>query len=111
MRIRTVTREEVEIDLIVHPEDFPVKGNLIDSGDPEFDRELENQIIDRLDNGDVWAWCVVELRVTWEGFKGTDFLGGCSYDSERDFIENSMYYEDMIDVALEDLNAQITKSC
>lgn len=43
---------------------------------------------------------------TWMGY---DSLGGTSAESEEDFIQNGGYYEDMVGVALENLNIAINK--
>ena len=91
-----------EIELTVMPEDLPLRGNLICSGDNRYDRKLENETIDRLESGDVWAWCIVEVRLITrckccgsvkDSF--SDFLGGCSYAGPSEFKAGG-YYLDMI---------------
>lgn len=52
----------------------------------------------------LWGWCCVKCTVTVffqnEGKNysviGEEYLGGCSYASEADFVLNSMYYDDMV---------------
>ena len=39
---------------------IPVRGNIMCSGDDDFDRSIEDAVIDRLDGGDVWAWAAVK---------------------------------------------------
>lgn len=70
---------KIDFKLIVEQDDMPVRGNALASGDDELDRKTEQEIIDRLDNGDVWAWAQVSIRASWAGFRGDDHLGGCSY--------------------------------
>lgn len=111
--MRDVTKEEVEIQLIVHEEDTPVRGNALASGDDAEDKRVEDEIIERLQDGDIWAWCCVEVRAVWrpEGVnfhvEGSDFLGACSYRDEQDFREDSLYFEDMVEQAVEDVNRQL----
>lgn len=44
----------------------------------------------------VWAWCSVEVKVSWNGLSESEFLGGCSYDSEADFKQPGGYYDDLV---------------
>ena len=103
---------EVDFKLIVEQDDMPVRGNAISSGDDEFDREVEQEIIDRADRGDVWAWSQVTVRASWAGFRGDDHLGGCSYKDEKDFTstEDGGYFHDMVKSSIEDLIKNITAS-
>lgn len=100
---------EVEFKLIVEQDDTPVKGNAMSSGDDEADRKLEQEIIDRADNGDVWAWAQVTITASWAGFEGVDHLCGCSYKNESDFtsIEEDGYFRDMVKTSIEDLITNI----
>ena len=66
-----------------------------------------DEICSRLQSGDVWAWCVVEVRAEIGAFRGSAFLGGCSYLDKQDFIDNSAYYEDMKSDAMESLTTQV----
>lgn len=101
---------EVDFKLIVEQDDMPVKGNAISSGDDEVDRKTEQEIIDRADRGDVWAWAQVTVRASWAGFRGEDHLGGCSYKDEKDFTstEEGGYFRDMVRSSIEDLIKNIT---
>lgn len=77
---------EVDFEIEVHQDDTPVRGNALASGDEDEDRACEDEILRRLDQGDVWAWACVRVIATCEGFRGeSSWLGGCSYRSERDF--------------------------
>lgn len=88
-----------EISLDCLPEDLPVKGN-------NFDKECENKIYRELESGNGWAWCCVKVSAKWRGFEGTDYLRGCSYESEKDF-KNDGDYSDMLGRAIEDLSDTI----
>lgn len=90
---------EPEFKLECLPEDIYVRGNFA-SGDDAADKALEDEILERLKNGDDWAWCMVKvtcvIALNGERFEGEPvYLGGCCYRDEKDFVENSMYYDDM----------------
>ena len=72
----------------VMPDDTPVQGNALASGDEAEDKRYEGAILRRLDRGDVWAWCVVECECTHtsSGIKGSDYLGGCTYEDAKEFL-------------------------
>lgn len=102
--------DAVTFKLEIEPEDTPVRGNVMASGDDQADRDLENEIIERLDRGDLWAWCYVKVTasVTMDGhtFTGSNAIGGCSYfgtDSECEAAFKRDYYTDLCDEARENL--------
>jgi hypothetical protein len=105
-----LTKDDVEITISAEMDDMPVNGNAIASGDYAYDELVEREILDRLNAGDAWAWAFVTVSAKWDAFEASDSLGGCSYESERDFIENSGYYDDMVSACLADLNDQIIKT-
>lgn len=90
-----------EVELL--PEDQPVRGNVMDSGDKEYDKKVEDEVIAQLDRGEYWAWCVLHVtaKLTVEGatkkltFEGEDYLGGCSGKSEEEVLTHSDYIDDM----------------
>lgn len=100
----------VSFAVICHPEDVPVRGHF-DSGDKDQDKELEDEIIARLDKGDDWAWCCVEVRATVDSpdgiFTGSDYLGACSYKNEKDFCTEDGYFPDMKKAALDALKEDL----
>jgi hypothetical protein len=97
---------QYDIRLIATQDDAPVRGNALASGNEEEDRRYEDMILERLDNGDVWAWADVEVQATLpDGRTGSAYLGGCSYDDENNFKEGG-YYEDMVLSAVEDAKAK-----
>jgi hypothetical protein len=96
-----------KINIKAEQDDCPVRGNA-SAIDPQTDLEIENEILERLDAGNVWAWASVEVQVTLEsGQTGRAYLGCCSYANERDFVENSMYFDDMVREALKDAFDQV----
>ena len=93
----TITIEAVQ-------DDVPVIGNA-SAIDDETDMAIEAAIIDRLEDGDVWAWAFVTVTVEDEdGRSASVSLGGCSYAGARDFRENSGYYEEMVKECIDELN-------
>jgi hypothetical protein len=101
---------DLTYDLDVEPDDLDIRGNA-SAIDDETDRETEDAIFARLENGDVWAWAVVTVRATLtiddETFTGRAVLGGCSYADEADFCQPGGYYDDLQAEALDDLTANV----
>lgn len=106
MQIRKLTRDDVKIGVECYPEDADVRGNAMVSGDDEADKKAEDEIIELLESGEVWAWCCVEVAARWGSFSGHNYLGCCSYRNEGDFREGG-YFEQMIQEAIDDLNQQV----
>ena len=104
MNLRPLTREEVSIRLEAEPEFVPVEGNAMASGDDVHDRQVEDEILARLEQGDVWAWAAVTVTVSWRPFSASDHLGCCSYADEDDFRQPGGYFDDMVDQAIAELN-------
>lgn len=99
----------VSYDIECLPEYTDVRGNAMCSGDDDYDREVEDSILDDLEGGNDWAWCTVRVTARYDGVDcavGQDYLGCCSYRDEADF-KACVYYEDMCDQAREDLYAQL----
>jgi hypothetical protein len=107
MNPRPITKEEAAIRVRAEPEHIPVEGNALVSGDDALDREAEQEILQRLDQGDTWAWAAVTVTATWGPFAASDHLGCCSYADEADFTQPGGYYDDMVDAALDELNQTI----
>ena len=100
---------KVVCELEIFPEDMEVRGNAICSGDDDFDREVEDGIISRLEEGDLWAWCTVKVTARYRGvrgLKGVAWLGGCSYLDSLDFRKGG-YFEDMRAEAIANLRGQM----
>ena len=100
------TIDQVNFSVIVHPEEIPVRGNAIASGDDRADKRAEDSIIRQLENGNNWAWCTVEVKATWKSFSASDYLGCCSYKSQKDF-EKGGYFQDMKEQAFGQIFSQI----
>lgn len=105
--LRRLTRDDVTITLKAEQDDLDVRGNAMASGDDAFDLEVENEILNRLETGDVWAWAHVAVTATWNGFSASNAISGCSYANEADFTRPGWYYDDMVSEAIDRLNADI----
>lgn len=103
-----IKAESVQYRVEVLPEDMPVRGNALASGDPAEDKRVEDEIIERLECGDIWAWCTVRVVASLPDsvLEGEKYLGACSYRDLDDFMESG-YYEDMRDCALEELQDKV----
>lgn len=97
-----------EYEIIVHPEDMLIRGNYIISGDEAYDKQQEDLALKELEWNE-WAWCCVEVRISFNHWSESAYLGGCSYKDEDEFITHSGYYEQMKEDALEELAATITR--
>ena len=108
MALRKLTMDEVTVKLRTEPEEVPVRGNALASGDDALDRKVEDDIIADLEGGNEWAWCCAVVEVSWGTFKDVAHIGCCSYKSEEDFRAGG-YYDDMVAEALDGLNAGIAQ--
>ena len=103
-----LTEDDVTFRVEIFPDDTPIRGNAIASGDDELDRQVEDAIIERL-NGDVWAWCIVRVVASFGPLEADAVLGGCSYCDEAEFIEPGGHYEDLKIEALGHLQQQVER--
>ena len=80
----------VSLTLEAEPEDVPIKGNCLVSGDANEDRKCEQWIQRQLRTGNQWAWCCAVVTATdlRTGAHANAVLGCCSYKSREDFIDS-----------------------
>jgi hypothetical protein len=104
--MKTLTLEHLEWIVEALPEDAPIEGNVLASGDDAADRRAERSVRRQLEAGNQWAWCVARVAGQWKGLRASDYLGGCSYKGEKDFIKNSGYYDDMRATVLAEIQKQ-----
>ena len=93
------------------PEDWPIRGNAMCSGDDAEDRAVEDAIIADLESGNPWAWCCVKASCWVGGMEdvvGEDYLGGCSFASEEDF-KASGCWDDMKEEARLNLMGELER--
>ena len=66
------------------------------------------EIVRKIDNGS-YVWFMVRVEAFKNGILlGTDYLGGCLYESYQDFLDNA-YYEDMVHQAIQEARANLDK--
>lgn len=106
MPCKTVGKNDVVIRIEAIPDDMPVRGNACDTGDEAFDHQVVNEILHRLEQGEIWAWATVAVTVSWNSQEATEYLGCCCYDDEEAF-QRCGYYPDMVDAALTQLNQDL----
>lgn len=87
----------IRIDCL--PEETPIRGNA-SAIDDETDRKNEELIVSQLKDGNPWAWCVVKVTGLWHGIEESEYLGCCSFNSEKDFVESG-HYQDMKDACID----------
>lgn len=74
-----------------------------------FDDERDIKYIQKQwERGNDYVWFCAKVTVSYKGYSADDYLGCCSYESERDFKENSGYYADMIYQCVQEINNAIT---
>ncbi len=73
----------------------------IDTPDWDFESEEDRQdLIDRINDGRL-SWFVARVQAFKNGILlGTDYLGGCCYDSPMQFVNASDYYGEMVENAV-----------
>jgi len=109
--MRKIQESEVTFTIEAEQDDIPVRGQFA-SGDDEQDKRDEDEILRRLDSGDIWAWASVCVKATLtmpdgSTAEGRDYLGCCSYANEADFKSDGGYYSGMKIEALADLQREL----
>lgn len=107
MPCRTLTNDDIHIRVTAYLEDIPVRGNAVCSGDEDFDQQVESEILERLEQDDVWAWATVCVTAEWEGLKEVECLGCCCYADEEEFRQEGGYFDDMVEEAITNLNTRL----
>lgn len=106
-----MTKLEVAYKVECLPEDVPVRGNAMVSGDAAYDKKVEDKILRDL-RSNPWAWCTAKVTAyaIADGVlleSDPEYLGACSYKSEADFKAGG-YYDDMARACLMSLSAEIS---
>lgn len=103
----TLTLDDIEWEVNALEEDMRVRGNALASGDDKEDKACEDGILEQLADGNIWAWCHIEVKGRFGDLEATDSLGACSYKSREDFIAANDYYPDMRNTVLAQLQVQV----
>lgn len=107
MTLKQLTAADIDIELTSSPEETPILGNAIASGNEAADCEVEEGIRHALEEGNEWAWCSVRVKGTYKGIlEAEDHLGCCSYGNEEEFRTPGGYYDDMVQTVVDLINEQ-----
>jgi len=106
----SISRKECRFEMSTMPEDIPLDGNVLVSGDDEEDKRAEQLVLKQLESGNDWAWCTVKITCIHieSGITGHDYLGCCSYASEDDFIKGG-YLDDMQAQAFDECSTECSR--
>ena len=97
----TVSAEENDIS---PEESYDIPGIKRSTRDAEGFVDAVDEMIEK--HG-LWGWCQVTVTVRLGPLTGEAHMGGCSYESEDDFIQSSGYYNDMVSDAIADLQNSV----
>ena len=74
-----------------------------------YEEEELTEICRKIDCG-LLAWFVARVDVYQQGILlGSDYLGGCLYDTPMQFVRESEYYDDMVNNAIQDAKNSLEK--
>lgn len=111
MTTRRVTLEECTITVEASEEEYAPESSVY-----AYDDEVVAAFREMINEHGLWGWCNVKVTVTWSyidhydmpsTLTGEGYLGACSYKSEDDFRASNVYFDAMVDEALDDLNDRI----
>jgi hypothetical protein len=111
--MRKLTKDDVEFTITMDLEHMPVRGNVTISSDPEANKKIEDEILARLINGDIAAWCGIKVSVKWPEFLEFEefaYLGCFSFfpeKNEQKQIEKIAEDNGLYDQALNILNLSV----
>lgn len=105
--MQEITTDDVTWTVTCEDEDIPIEGNVLASGDDATDRQAEQEIREKLDGGNPWAWCSVKVTGTFGPLTVSEHLGACSYESEEDFRTPGGDFDTMQAEVLHQLNEQV----
>lgn len=73
----------------------------------QFMPEDVQQICEDIDNGK-YEWFVARVQAFKNGIElGTDYLGGCLYESPMQFVKDNDYYSEMVQSVINEAKAHI----
>jgi hypothetical protein len=68
----------------------------------DFDEQELSDLCEKIDRG-FYSWFVARVDAYKHGILlGSDYLGGCLYESPMQFVKESEYYSDMVDNAVQE---------
>lgn len=104
------TSDGIRLALTIERDDIPVRGNASAWDDEQANTAYADDILERLEQGDDWAWASVKVSATALGEEGIAFLGGCSYEGFAEFAQPDGYLPQMVSEAIADLCHALTSA-
>jgi len=93
--VHQLEKDDFVIRLYLEPEDMVL--------DWDFESEEDRQETLRKIEQGVYLWFVAHVVALKHGHElGHDYLGGCCYKSVKDFVDDSDYFDDMVNTAIDD---------
>jgi hypothetical protein len=105
-----VTKADVTITLRAEENDIGPEESYVIPGIKQAKRDARRFVAavdEMIEKHGLWGWCEVTVTVRLGPLKGEAQLGGCSYESDDDFVQNSGYYNDMVNEAIAELQNSI----
>jgi hypothetical protein len=76
-----------------------------------FDDSMLTEVFEGIKSGR-YEWFMVRVTAHKAGVElGSDYLGGCLYESYKQFIDDNDYYADMCERVIDEAKATIKKLC
>jgi hypothetical protein len=98
--VHTLEKDGFKIDLYFLQE--------YEEPDWDFETEEEKQeLLEDINCGNL-LWFCAKVTASKKGIElAKDYLGGCCYKSVRDFVENSGYFDDMVETVITEADNKI----
>jgi hypothetical protein len=107
--LRQIAHEEVVFTATIEPEETPVRDKYIQEED--LDRTTEGEILERLDRGELKAWCTIIVTASWKARSGHVHTGsgsvGCVVLDAEYTARSCINSYGLEQVALENLNKKL----
>ena len=86
-------KDTVEFDILISPEQASPEDYACECGASNCYEAHIKPILERLEAGEVTAWCRIEVRATVSDtdISASDYLGFCSFESKEAFQASSKY--------------------
>jgi len=76
--------------------------------DWDFETEQDRlDLLEKIDNGTLVYFIAKVEAIKCGIVLGTEYLGGCCYESVQAFVDDNDYYSDMVNSAIQEANANI----
>jgi hypothetical protein len=109
-----ITKDTPRLRIVIDAEDEDVspEESYLMPGVKELDADGERFVAaveEMRDEHGEWGWCQVTVTVSLGPLEGYAYMGGCSYESSTDFEQNSGYFDQMVNEAIAELQANVDR--